>query len=133
MLIKADEEDHAPVATDSGLFLATTLAAAVEGEDVGESWFVGTIVQLGPKVNKLNHRGTLIRWILEMESEGHDIAVVELAQLRRRIEDLPEETPEPLRIGDRVCFSWASGQQITVDGDVHLILRASDVLAVLEE
>jgi len=109
------------------------MAAAVEGEDASESWFVGTIVQIGPMVQRFNIRPAVLRWIGELEDEGHDILPAELRALRRRIEDMPEESPEPLRVGDRVTFSWASGQQIAVDGDKYLIMRASDVLAVLEE
>lgn len=133
MLIRADREDHAPMETECGLFLASSLAAAVEGEDPGESWFVGTIVQLGPQVNALDVRRTVLRGLYDLEAEHHDVCVSEVRVLRERIEAIPLVTPEPLAMGDRVCFSWASGQQIAIDGDRFLILRASDVLAVLEE
>ena len=133
VLIRADQEDHAPTQTDAGLFLAQSLAAAVGGEDPSESWFVGTIVQLGPLVNQLDIRNRVIRWLHELEDEGHDLRPAEIGVVRERIEALPREMPDPLRVGDRVVFSWASGQQIAVDGERRLILRASDVLAVLEE
>lgn len=93
VVIKADVEDHAPEQTASGLLTATSLAAAVEGSDKEDSWFVGTIVGLGPLVDHT----------------------------------------DPLHVGDRVTFSWASGQQITADGEKYLIMRDKDVLAVLEE
>lgn len=93
VVIKADREERAPETLDSGLVVAKTLAAAVEGTDAEESWFVGTIVGLGPFVDQR----------------------------------------DPIHIGDRVCFSWASGQQITVDADKYLVMSARDVLAVLEE
>lgn len=50
VVIKADVDDHAPTETASGLLVAKSLAAAVEGSDREDSWFVGTIVALGPKV-----------------------------------------------------------------------------------
>ena len=133
VLIRADRDDHAPTQTAAGLYLATSMAAAVEGEDPGESWFVGTIVQLGPQVNRLNHRRAILGLLLELEADGHDLGLAEIRALRQRVEDLPTEQPDPLKVGDRVSFSWASGQQIMVDGEKYLILRASDVLAVLED
>lgn len=133
VLIRADREDHAPTQTASGLYTASSLAAAVEGTDEAESWFVGTVVQVGPQVNRLHHRRVMLRWLVELEDEGHDIAVAEIRALRQRMEDLPAEMPDPLAVGDRVAFSWVAGQQIAVDGEKYLILRASDVLAVLEE
>lgn len=52
VVIKADVEDHAPQEHESGLVLAKTLAAAVDGSDAEESWFVGTVVGLGPERSK---------------------------------------------------------------------------------
>jgi len=92
VVIKADVDDHAPEALESGLLTATSLAAAVEGTDAEDSWFVGTIVACGPLVDQR----------------------------------------DPICVGDRVTFSWASGQQITADGEKYLIMRDKDVLAVLE-
>lgn len=132
VLIKADREEHAPEQTASGLYVASSLAAAVDGRDAGESWFVGTIVQLGPLVNYLDIRSRVVRWLTELEDEGHDILPAEIRVLRERVENLPRHMPDPLRVGDRVTFSWASGQQIAVGEDRYLILRADDVLAVLE-
>jgi len=91
VVIKADVEDHAPETTQSGLVTAKTLAAAVEGSDSEDSWFVGTVVGLGP-----------------------------------------EQSKDPVHIGDRVVFSWAAGQQLTLEGEKFLILHHSEVLAVLE-
>jgi len=98
VLIKADVEDHAPEATASGLTIAKTMAAAVEGADREDSWFVGTIVACGPQVNDPN--------------------------LKPR--------PDPLHVGDRVTFSWATGQQVKVGDERFIIMRSKDVLAVLE-
>lgn len=115
------------------MFLASSLAAAVDGSDEADSWFVGTIVQIGPLVNHRDCRRTLKLWLLEMEESGHDVAHREISALRQRVEDLPADMPDPLAVGNRVAFSWAAGQQITCDGERYLILRASDVLAVLED
>lgn len=133
VLIRADREDHAPAQTAAGLYTASSLAAAVEGTDEAESWFVGTIVQVGPQVNRLDHRRLILRWLLELEDNGHDLALAEVRALRERVEDLPAEMPDPLAVGDRVAFSWVAGQQIAIDGERFLILRSGDVLAVLED
>lgn len=127
VVIKADREDHAPETTDSGLILAKTLAAAVDGTDSEESWFVGTVVGVGPLVNQWELRRYLRSRLLRL---GH--APIMASALWEEIESLPTECPEPVRIGDRVTFSWASGQQIMVDGEKYLIMKAEDVLAVLE-
>ena len=111
---------------------AKSLAAAVNGADAEDSWFVGTIVQTGPMVNRVDTRCRIIRWLYELEDVGHDILPAEIRVLRERVEALPRDMPDPLRVGDRVCFSWAAGEQITVDSERHLIMRAGDVLAVLE-
>ena len=132
MLIRADAEDRAPTETAAGLYLATSLAAAVEGEDPEESWFTGTIVQLGPHVNRLDVRRTMLKWLLEIEQNGTDVAVAEIVALRQKVEESPTWAPDPLRVGDRVCFSWATGQQLTVGDDRFVLVRADDVLAVLE-
>lgn len=133
VLIRADQEDLAPTQTASGVYTAKTLAAAVDGSDSGESWFTGTVVQLGPLVNRFDPRKAVLRWVRDLEAEGTDVALMEIRHLRRRVEELPTESPEPVCVGNRVCFSWASGQQITVDGDTYVIVRASEILAVLEE
>ena len=109
------------------------MAAAVEGEDASASWFVGTVVQTGPLVTVRDCRRRLKTWLLEMEEDGHDIAHREIVALRQKVEDLPVDMPDPVQVGDRVAFSWATGQEIAVDGDRFVILRASDVLAILEE
>lgn len=37
-----------------------------------------------------------------------------------------------LKLGDDVVFSWASGQDLVIDGEPYLVMREADVLAVLE-
>ena len=132
VLIRADREDHVPTLSEAGLYTASSMAAAVEGSDEADSWFVGTIMQIGPLVNHFDLRAFVLRQLYTMEDCGHDLCSAEIKALRARIEALPEDCPEPLRLGDRVVFSWVSGQQIAVDGDRYLILRAGDVLGVIE-
>lgn len=132
VVIKADLDDRAPVQTESGLVTAKTLAAAVEGTDQAESWFVGTVIALGPLVNKLELRPFVLRKLRELEQYKF-VKHEEICALRFAIEDVPTETPECVHLWDRVCFSWTAGQEVIVNGEKYLMLKASDVLAVLDE
>ena len=133
MLIRADREDHAPTLSEAGLYVASSMAAAVEGSDEADSWFVGTIVQVGPMVNHCDLRKFVLRRLYDMEHCGHDLCTAEIRAVREQIEAVPRECLEPLRVGDRVTFSWASGQQITIDDERYLIMRAGDVLGIVED
>lgn len=37
-----------------------------------------------------------------------------------------------VKVGDTVVFSWQSGQELREDGERYLLMRESDILAVLE-
>lgn len=123
VVVKADIETRAPDTLESGLVTALTLAAAVEGSDAEESWFVGTVIAVGPMVNRFEVRPYLRRRCQEL---GRAVLTMD------DLDALPAECPDPVKVGDRVTFSWASGHQLTADGERYLILRAGDVLAVLE-
>ena len=73
----------------------------------------------------------MLKWLLDIEQNGTDVAVAEIVALRQKVEESPTWAPDPIHVGDRVCFSWAAGQQITVGDDRFVLLRADDVLAVL--
>ena len=45
--------------------------------------------------------------------------------------DKGARVPMEVKVGDKVLFAKYSGSEITVDGETLLILRESDVLAVL--
>ena len=40
--------------------------------------------------------------------------------------------PLDVKKGDRVLFSKYAGTEVTIDGEDHLIIRADDVLGILE-
>jgi chaperonin GroES len=44
-----------------------------------------------------------------------------------------KRVPLDVKAGDTILFGKYSGQEITLDGDVYLIMREDDVLAVIEE
>jgi len=125
VLIKADRDTGAPKETESGILLAGSLAAAVEGEDAEDSWFVGTVVQTGPLVGRRDVRQEAARLVAGYSGS--------CADLPRKILGLPSDCPDPVSVGDRVVFSWASGQGVNIDGDKYVLMHSTEVLAVIEE
>jgi chaperonin GroES len=49
-----------------------------------------------------------------------------------KTDDKGKQHPLTVKAGDRVLFGKYSGQEITVDGVEHLILREDEVLGVIE-
>lgn len=131
VLIQADAEDHAPLKTDSGLYIAGSLAAAVTGEDESPSWCVGTVVAIGPDVMSFDIRPFVKRRLHGMLQSGAWTQGA-IRNLLEDLEELPHTTVDPVKVGDRVTFSWAAGQEISVDATKFLVLHAHEILAVLE-
>ena len=48
-----------------------------------------------------------------------------------KVNDDGSRSPMEVRAGDRVLYGKYSGTEVTVDGDEYLILRESDVLAIV--
>ena len=48
-----------------------------------------------------------------------------------KLSDDGKRTPMEVTAGDRVLYGKYSGTEVTVDGDEYLILRESDVLAIV--
>jgi chaperonin GroES len=46
--------------------------------------------------------------------------------------DNGKRVPLDVKAGDRVLFGKYTGNDVTIDGEEHLIMREEDVLAVLE-
>lgn len=49
-----------------------------------------------------------------------------------RVSDQGERIAPDIKAGDKVLYGKYSGTEVTVDGESYLILRESDVLAVLK-
>ena len=49
-----------------------------------------------------------------------------------KLSDQGERLAPDLKVGDTVLYGKYSGTEVTVDGDEYLILRESDVLAVID-
>ena len=48
-----------------------------------------------------------------------------------KVNDDGNRSPMEVKPGDRVLYGKYSGTEVTVDGDEYLILRESDVLAIV--
>lgn len=40
--------------------------------------------------------------------------------------------PFPVKVGDKILMEKYSGQEVTLDGDEYVILRADDIIAIVE-
>lgn len=49
-----------------------------------------------------------------------------------RLTDKNETVPLTVNVGDRVLFGKYAGDEIKLDGEEHIILRESDILAIVE-
>lgn len=138
VLIRPDLKTHTPEQTDSGIFLAKSLTAAATGEDVVEWYDSGTVVALGEADAPFDVRPFVLRRLRELieNVKSVDDAITRLVQLRDcvvpEIEALPTHKPRDFNVGDRVTFSYESGQQITINGDVYLVMGEDEILAVVE-
>lgn len=43
-----------------------------------------------------------------------------------------KEIPFPVKAGDKILMEKYSGQEVTVDGEEYVILRADDIIAIVE-
>ncbi|WAA12578.1 co-chaperone GroES [Fervidibacillus halotolerans] len=63
----------------------------------------------------------------EKPQEGKVVAVG-----NGRVLDSGERVPVEVKVGDRIIFSKYSGTEVKYEGKEYLILRESDILAVVE-
>ena len=62
----------------------------------------------------------------EKPQEGEVIAVGP-----GKVSDSGEKVDMEVKVGDRVLYGKYSGTEVTVDGEEYLILRESDILAIV--
>lgn len=89
----------------------------------------GVIVAVGE--SRHPRRDEVEAWAQDFEEDRKFLNSDEFVTLLRSL-----VAKEPcVKVGDTVLFSWASGQEITVDDgkETYLLMRESDLLAVLED
>lgn len=116
-----------PTETESGILLA-------EQKQPEE---IGTVVAVGLARHQRKEEAdsladTLIAIVgseYGVDPHGDHLTMINSAELLR---DLVR--PEPCaKVGDTVLFSWASGQELTVNDERFLLMREADLMAVYEE
>lgn len=126
VLVKPDVETHAPTQLPgSGLYLAPSMASAVTGSDETIAFHRGTVISIGTPRHPLHHEAITLADKLAHDSgqHAHDAALL--------LRDLVRREPS-VHMGDDVIFSSDAGQEVTVDGDVFLILHDNELLAVVK-
>ena len=94
------------------------------------------------KVRPLHDRILVTRIVAEAKTSGGIIipdSAKEKPQEARVVAVGPGKTgddgkrvPLDVKAGDRVLFGKYTGNDVTIDGEEHLIMREEDVLAILE-
>lgn len=85
-------------------------------------------------VQRLEQEETLKGGIILPDSakKKQEIAVV-VAVGKGKVTDEGKTLPMPVKVGDKVLMDKYSGQEVTVDDDEYVVLRAGDVIATLED
>lgn len=141
VLIEPDRAEQKVETRESGILLAKTLAAAVDGEDAQEAWYSGTVIAVGEEHPVFDVRPFVLRRLREIPvfrceefTHGYEVDGVDSDDIRTliaEIETLPTERPRDFAVGDRVCFTHTAGEQIDIEGQRYLILNETDILGVL--
>ncbi|MCB1107193.1 MAG: co-chaperone GroES [Chlamydiia bacterium] len=61
-----------------------------------------------------------------------EIAVV-IAVGKGKVTDEGKTLPMPVKVGDKVLMDKYSGQEVTVEDEEYVVLRASDIIATVED
>ena len=131
VLVRPDEQSNAPEVLDSGVVIATSLAAAVTGSDPTTSVHRGTVVSVGNPRHPLSHEVEALACKLEgfaNEVYVGDTLVDDAISLLR---DLVRRHP-CVKAGDDVLFAHDVGQDVDIEGARHILLHEADLLAVVD-
>lgn len=118
VLIKPHEN---PNETESGLILPENRSDRfVEMQ--------GTVIAVGTPKHPMKTHAEAVAFELMNECNIPESPHARGAKL---LQDLVRREP-CVKPGDDVLFSWNVGQEVTVDDETYLLLRESDLLAILE-
>ena len=129
VLVRPDVNRNAPEQTEAGIYVATSLAAAVTGEDPTMSWHRGTVIAVGQPKHPLEDEAVSLADKVSTSASValddqvfHDAAQMLRDLVRRR---------SCVAINDDVIFSHDAGQEVTIDAETYLILHEDEVVAVI--
>ena len=137
VLVKPDVLSNAPVQTDAGVVIATSMAAAVTGEDATKSVNRGTVIAVGhPRHPREADALEAAIWLQAYgdptdNAQWQDTAGDKHCELADLLRDLVRREP-CVTIGDDVLFAYDAGQQITLDDESYILLHEADLLAIVE-
>ncbi|MCB1109498.1 MAG: co-chaperone GroES [Chlamydiia bacterium] len=85
-------------------------------------------------VQRMEQEETLKGGIILPDSakKKQEIAVV-VAVGKGKVTKEGKSLPMPVKVGDKVLMDKYSGQEVTVDNEEYVVLRADDVIATLED
>jgi chaperonin GroES len=89
----------------------------------------GTVVAVGTPRHPLKEEAEILAGALSSRAVGEGRRMLKDAAFM--LLDLVRREPV-VNVGDDVLFSWSAGQLISVDDEELLMLRESDILAVIE-
>lgn len=114
-----------PDQTDSGLLLP---------ENRTERYLdmQGIVVAVGPCAHPRKHEADQLACLIERRQAAIGQVGSPEHEAATMLRDLVAREPA-VKVGDHVLFSWKDGQEVTIDDDTYLMMRESDILAVLEE
>jgi co-chaperonin GroES (HSP10) len=135
VLVRPDVSANTPEVLDSGVVIATSLAAAVTGADPTTSVHRGTVVAVGNPRHPLQHEAESLARVIQRRARASSVASGE--------DDSPEADAAHLlrdlvrrhacvRIGEDVLFAHDVGQDVDLEGKRHILLHEGDLLAVVE-
>ena len=126
VLVRPDREANAPAQTEGGIYVATSLAAAVTGEDQTTNFSRGTVVAVGQPRHPLKDEAEALanRLSHTFDDLAHDAAALLRDVVRRQ---------SCVCVDDDVLFPLDAGQQITLASDTYVILAEDELLAVVTD
>lgn len=119
VLIRPEER---PEQTESGLFVS----------EHRKPHTAGWVVAVGECAHPRKAETELAANALEFITASSDADCDTICDCADLLRDLVRREPS-VKIGDYVLFSWQSGQLFEMDDEKLLIMRETDILAVVEE
>ena len=131
VLVRPDVNSNAPETSTGGIVMAASLAAAITGDDPTVSLCRGTVVGLGTLRHPLYDEATDLAERLESSTLYSVYDSDLLSDAAKLLRDVVRQAP-PVGVGDDVLFSHDAGQQVDVKDETFVVLRDTELLAVVD-
>lgn len=118
VLIKPDAP---PTQTESGLHLVQHYTPDL----------TGTVVAVGYAKHPRKDEAFEIAALIDPQHGGPTRCTCELCDAAALLRDLTRKEPS-VKVGDYVVFSYSSGQSLVIDDERYVLMRESEILAIVE-